>query len=250
MSSPRTAATDRASARRALPTAPIDDAVVVFSVPRDELAGRLPGSVLLIMMHGYGSHENDLVSLAPHLPAGIILASLRAPHLAPGPGQNAYSWYTVGEPGNPNTADADASARGVFAWLARLTAEFGQPARLGALGFSQGGAMALHLLRHAPVHILAAVNLSGFSIAGVAPGDAELATSRPRVFWGRDTQDPVIPASAVARTESWLATHATPDAHLYTGIQHGISGAELADVGRYLEETLLAGIDDASPAEA
>lgn len=239
-----------AATNTSLPTAVIEDSAVIFSVPRDELARRLPGSVLLIVMHGYGSHEGDLISLAPHLPEGIILASLRAPKIAPAPITNGFSWFTVGEPGNPNGADADVSARGVFAWLQRLTAEFGEPARLGALGFSQGGAMALHLLRHAPERILATVNLSGFAIAGATPGDAVLAASLPRVFWGRDAQDPIIPASAVARTEAWLSTHTTPDAHLYAGIQHSISGDELADVKRYLEETLLAGTGAESPSAA
>jgi phospholipase/carboxylesterase len=232
------------------PSAALDDAAVIFSVPRAELASRLPGSVLLIVMHGYGSHERDLISLAAHLPAGIILASLRAPK--PAPIANGYSWFTVGEPGNPDTADADASARGVFAWLDRLTTEFGVPGRIGALGFSQGGAMALHLLRHAPERILASVNLSGFAIAGDAPGDSVLVAGLPRVFWGRDVHDPVVPASAIDRTTTWLATHATTDAHLYAGIGHGISGDELADVTRYLDETLLAGLGDGagSPTEA
>ncbi len=229
---------DPATSTPSTPIAALDDDAVIFSVPRSELASRLPGGVLLIVMHGYGSNEGDLISLTPYLPAGLIIASLRAPNTAPI--ANGFSWFTVGEPGNPDPADADASARGVFAWLDRLCSAFGEPSRIGALGFSQGGAMALHLLRHAPDRILASVNLSGFSVSGEAPGDIALATRLPRVFWGRDAQDPIVPASAVDRTAAWLLAHSTPDAHLYEGIQHSINGDELADVTRYLEETLLA----------
>jgi len=227
------------------PTQPvIDDRAVVWSIPRDELAARIPGSRLLVIMHGYGSHEADLISLAPHLPGDIVCASLRAPLIAPAPIQNGFAWFQIGAPGNPEPSGVDAAARGVLAWLDDLTSSYGSPAAVSTLGFSQGGAMALQLLRHDPHRFASTVNLSGFSISGEAPADDELKDLRPRVFWGRDERDPIIPPSAVARTATWLETHATADARLYPGAGHGITGDEVSDVREFLEQTLLA----ASPA--
>ncbi|WP_244893187.1 alpha/beta hydrolase [Agreia bicolorata] len=217
----------------------IDDSAVMWSIPRDELATRLPGSPLLLIMHGYGSHEADLISLAPYLPGTIVCASLRAPLIAPAPIQNGFAWFQIGEPGNPEPAGVDAAARGVLAWLDGLATAYGAPAAVSALGFSQGGAMALQLVRHAPERFASSVNLSGFVVSGDAPADTALETLRPRVFWGRDERDPVIPPSAVARTATWLETHAEVDARLYPGAGHGIVGDEITAVREFLDQTLL-----------
>ncbi|KJC65318.1 hypothetical protein TZ00_05955 [Agreia bicolorata] len=211
----------------------------MWSIPRDELATRLPGSPLLVIMHGYGSHEADLISLAPYLPGTIVCASLRAPLIAPAPIQNGFAWFQIGEPGNPEPAGVDAAARGVLAWLDGLETAYGAPAAVSILGFSQGGAMALQLVRHAPERFASSVNLSGFVISGDAPADTALETLRPRVFWGRDERDPVIPPSAVARTATWLETHAEVDARLYPGAGHGIVGDEITAVREFLDQTLL-----------
>ena len=47
---------------------------------------------LLIMMHGYGSDENDLFSFASELPEELFIISVRAP-FSMQPYGNA--WYTI-----------------------------------------------------------------------------------------------------------------------------------------------------------
>ncbi|RFA11279.1 hypothetical protein B7R54_13585 [Subtercola boreus] len=185
-------------------------------------------------MHGYGSHENDLISLAPLLPEGTIAASLRAPLVAPQPVVDGYAWFTIGQPGNPHISGLDDAAASVLEWLDRVEAVYGTPPSVATLGFSQGGAMAVHLLRTAPERFVAAVNLSGFTVSGEAPGDQVLAEVLPPVFWGRDVADPIITAEAVARTEAWLPGHSTLTAKLYPGIRHGVSQEEIGDVALFL----------------
>ncbi|MEA9984595.1 MULTISPECIES: alpha/beta hydrolase [Subtercola] len=219
------------STRRAL----INDAVVVWSVSTEDLAAKLPTSPLVIIMHGYGSHENDLISLAPLLPEGTIAASLRAPLLAPHPVENGFAWFTIGEPGNPRIAGVDDATTAVLDWLDRVEATYGTPASISTLGFSQGGAMAVHLMRTAPERFTAAVNLSGFVVSGQVHGDRAMAELGPPVFWGRDVADPVITADAVARTEEWLPQHSSLTAKLYPGIQHGVSQEEITDVTEFLQ---------------
>lgn len=50
--------------------------VVEYTRPENERAG----THLVLMLHGYGSQEHDLLSLAAHLPQeGFTYASMRAP---------------------------------------------------------------------------------------------------------------------------------------------------------------------------
>ena len=205
----------------------LDPSVVVWSVPESSRVNELATRPLLVLLHGRGSHEQDLFSLASLLPTEFVLAALRAPlQLAAG----SYSWFPVGDPGMPNIAAADSAVAALLAWLDSLP----PTTSVTLLGFSQGGAMAVHAIRHAPERFVAVVNLAGFVIPGEAPADHALLGLVPPVFWGRDPADPVIPADAIARTAEWLPSHSTLTQQHYDHIGHSISREELADVNEFL----------------
>ncbi|MCS5732539.1 alpha/beta hydrolase [Herbiconiux daphne] len=216
----------------------IDDSAVVWSVDASELSERLAVEPLVVVMHGRGSHENDLAGLFPSLPEGVVYASLRAPLPGAPFGMGGWTWFPPGEPSNPTPSTATAAASAVLGWLDRIEAEFGAPPAVAVMGFSQGGVMSIQLMRLAPHRFAAAVNLSGFSASGEEPGDAVLAELRPPLFWGRDTEDPVIALSGVERTEAFVAGHFDTSAHLYAGVGHSISLEELGDVSAFLRRVL------------
>ncbi|BDI23942.1 alpha/beta hydrolase [Herbiconiux sp. L3-i23] len=201
----------------------VDARAVIWSAKPTELADR----PLLVLLHGVGSHEGDLFGLAPHLPLQPVIASLRA--LAPyGAG---WSWYELGTPGDPKSDGVDAAAAAVLDWLDSLGPA---PTSVGLMGFSQGAAVSLQALRHAPERFDFVVQLSGYVTSGELEGDARLAELRPPVFWGRGTDDEIIPAEAVARTEEWLPGHSDLDRRIYEDLPHAVSQAELADVIGFL----------------
>jgi len=202
---------------------PIDAAAVLWSASGPDQVDR----PLLIIMHGYGSHEGDLFSLAPQLPLEPVIAALRAPL----PVGDGWAWFPITEPGSPDTRAVQRAVTAVLDWLDALPQ---QPTSVGLLGFSQGGAMAVELLRAAPERFAFAVNLSGFIATGASTGDAQLAEQPIPVFWGRGTADGVIPASAIARTQGWLPAHSALTERIYEGLPHSISQAELADVVSFL----------------
>ena len=94
--------------------------------------------------------------------------------------------------------------------------------------------MALELLRRAPDRFAFAVSIAGFALPGVRDGDERMSQLAPPVFWGRGTDDEVIPAASVARTQAWLPEHADLDARIYEGLGHSVSERELADVTAFL----------------
>ena len=220
-------------------TPPIDSSVVRWSVPRNEVASALADRPLLIMMHGYGSNEGDLFSLAQFLPSEFVVASLRGQSPS-GPG---FSWFHITPDPVTGMIDRDihevnSSTVSLLAWIDDLEAEVGELPRIAVLGFSQGGVMALQLLRHSPERFTAGIVLAGFAVddetqAGIER-DARLAAVLPPVFWARDPHDPVIHQDLVAFTRKWLPEHSTLDARLYSNVGHSISVEEIEDVAGFL----------------
>ncbi|MET0590049.1 MAG: alpha/beta fold hydrolase [Naasia sp.] len=201
----------------------LDERAIIWSARREELAER----PLLVLLHGVGSNEGDLFSLSPSLPLTPVIASLRAPD----PYGQGFSWYPLQAPGRPRSEDVDAAAHAVLTWLESLDP---QPEHVALLGFSQGAAVALQTLRHAPDRFDFVVQLAGYVTDGDAPGDERLRELRPPVFWGRGTADYVIPPEAVAHTDGWLPAHSTLDRRVYEDLPHAVSQTELADVVAFM----------------
>ncbi|CAN5379815.1 dienelactone hydrolase family protein [soil metagenome] len=203
----------------------LDTSAILWSAPERERAGR----PLLVLLHGYGSHEGDLFGMSPGLPLGPVVASLRAPIAENG----GWAWWSRADSpsGDPRSDRVDAAAGAVIEWLDSL-----EYTSVSLVGFSQGAALALQLLRHAPGRFTATVAIAGFVASGPHPGDAELAVSKPAVFWGRGTDDRVIPAEAVARTAIWLPEHADATIRIYEDLGHAISAPMLIDFVTFLRE--------------
>jgi phospholipase/carboxylesterase len=196
---------------------------VQWSAPERERAGR----PLLVLLHGYASHEGDLFQLSPRLPLEPVIASVRAPLAANG----GWAWFTFTDRGlaEPALDDVDAAATALLDWLDTL-----EYTSVSLLGFSQGAVTSLQALRLQPERFTAIAALSGFVAAGDSAGDARLAELRPPVFWGRGTLDRVIPAAAIDRTEDWLPSHSTADIRIYENLGHSLSTDELTDISAFL----------------
>jgi phospholipase/carboxylesterase len=185
-----------------------------------------------LLLHGYGSNERDLAGLVPMLGLQLPWASLRAP-LPAGPGT---AWFEITTPGSPDAEPVEAATAAIWTWVDE---HLDATTRVVPIGFSQGGLMATQLLRTRPERVLAPVVLGGFVLGAPQPADAELAASRPAVFWGRGADDRVIAPHAIVRTSEWLPAHSTLTERVYPGLAHGIDARELADVREFLTRSLV-----------
>ena len=79
------------------------------------------------------------------------------------------------------------------------------------IGFSQGGLLAIHLLRVHPERYAATISLSGFlapgTVAGTAPADDRVAELNIPTFFGYGKNDTVIPMPELFATAAWLDEH-------------------------------------------
>lgn len=207
----------------------IDDTATVRTPPEQD-------GPLLVVLHGYGANERDLAPLLGYLGHRSGAAFLRAP-LALGP--RAWAWFPISL--DPATATLDADRGEVEAASAHLLAWLDAHAdgrEVVLLGFSQGGALALHLARTHPERVRAVVALSAFV---VGPGDAALtatdeafAAHRLPVFFGHGDADVVVPLRLTEATSRWLAAHTALTERSYPGLPHAVDGRELADVRTFL----------------
>lgn len=171
-----------------------------------------------------------MFSFSRSLPLEPVIASVRAP-LRAGPG---YTWFPPDDASSGERFDSIAAATaGLLDWLDSTVS-----AGVGLLGFSQGGAMSLEMLRERPDRFDYVAPLSGFVFPSEHAGDARLAERRPPVFWGRGTNDEVIPSSLIEHTQQWLPQHSTLTAGIYEGLGHGVSDGELAELSAFIREHL------------
>lgn len=180
------------------------------------------------MMHGYGSNERDLPSLAPFLPAQLPWVSLRAPIAM---GYGGYAWFHLPDGDWLRQGPIEDATAQVWEWI---DTNVGADAPIAALGFSQGGLMASQLLRTRPDRVTDTVILAGFVLETPQPGDTALAASRPPVFWGRGAADAVIPTEHIASAQDFLSTHTTLEERVYPGLAHSITAEEMAHAREYL----------------
>jgi phospholipase/carboxylesterase len=176
---------------------PIDDDAVVWSHPE----GARDGRPLVLFLHGYGGHESDWAAWFTHLPRGTVGASLRAPMRV----SAGWAWSDLDQPGMTHSRirqELSAAARGVRTWVERQHAR-----RVALVGWSQGGALAVHLLRQQPDRFVAAAVVAGL-VADTKP-HAGVRALRPPVWYGIGGRDDVIPPAMAARSRRWLSEHTT-----------------------------------------
>ena len=72
-----------------------------FGVPVVATHGETdPSAPLVVLLHGRGSNEHEILTLAPHLPTGVAYHAVRAP-ITEGAG---YAWFAnrgIGRPVAP-----------------------------------------------------------------------------------------------------------------------------------------------------
>ncbi len=236
----------------------IDDDVVLWTVNGNQATAEdavvaLRKQPLLVLMHGFGSFEGDLIGLAPHLPQGFVLAAPRAPLVVPPPIVSGFAWWPLPfspqglpikqpDPEQFQGSGPHTAAVAVLEWLdtldARVRGGDNGPGlgTVALMGFSQGGCMVTSLLRMRPERFACGVNCSGFVAPGSFDGDAQLAELRPPMFWGRDEEDPIIDEHRIALTQAWAPEHTALEAKLYSGILHGIGADEMIDIHAFLEQ--------------
>lgn len=195
------------------------------------------GATLVVLLHGRGSDEQDLLGLAGHLPQGTLLVAPRAPFPgAPwgyGPG---WAWYRYQGEDRPEPESFEQSQRELAELLQALPGELPvRPGRVVLGGFSQGGTMSLGYALRNPGAVDGVLNFSGFLPSHPTVRPAPDSVRGTRFWWGHGRADPNIPFALAERGRAaLLGAGADLAAHDYA-IGHWIAPEELQDAVGWMQ---------------
>ncbi|MFC4070396.1 alpha/beta hydrolase [Actinoplanes subglobosus] len=188
---------------------------------------------LVVLLHGRGSDEREIMTLAAHLPPDFEYTAVRAP-IAEGGG---YAWFANRGIGRPVAE----SLRATIDWFrAQLDAPADRPVYL--IGFSGGAAFAGGLILDDPERFAGAAVLYG-----TMPFDAGLPTTPGRlsglpVFVAQGDHDTVIPRELLDRTWTYLREESGAITTVRRDpVGHGIAPEALAALGEWLVTSRNAG---------
>ncbi|WP_406830601.1 serine esterase [Pedococcus sp. KACC 23699] len=200
-----------------------------------------PTAPLVVLLHGRGSTEREILSLAPHLPPALAYAAVRAP-IAEGGG---FAWFANRGIGRPVANSIAATMDWFRGWLDEVAPE-GRPVFL--VGFSGGAALAGGLVLSDPSRYAGAAILYG-----TLPFDAGIRLEPGRlsnlpVFVAQGDADQVIPRELLDRTWDYLLDESgAPTVARRDPSGHGITSNTLHGLSDWLADRV-AHVSVAAPA--
>lgn len=203
----------------------------------------------VIWLHGLGADGHDFEPIVPYLGLSpktgvrfIFPHALRRPVTING-GMVMRAWYDIIEISASRGQD-EAGIRHSADKVRELIGyeiSRGVPAsRIILAGFSQGGAMALHVGLRYEQKLAGIMALSAYLLFPERL-EAELspANAKTPVFVGHGTQDPVVPLFLGQGVRSALQAGGWPvEWHTYP-IPHSVSQPEIEDIGRWMQQRLV-----------
>jgi phospholipase/carboxylesterase len=202
----------------------------------------------IIWMHGLGADGHDFEPLVPELAIGGMPA-LRFvfPHAPVRPvtinnGYQMRAWYdiiAIDRRAREDGAGITASATQIGALILAENARGVATNRIVLAGFSQGGAMALHIATRRAEKFAGVIALSCYlPLAREFATDRDAANFTTPIYMAHGTQDPVVPFALGDESRRILeATGFRVEWHSYP-MPHSLCEQEVADIRAYLGQVL------------
>lgn len=195
-------------------------------------------SPLLLLLHGYGSNEEDLFSFAEHLPAEYLIISARAPYPLP-PYGNA--WYAITFDSDMNKFSDDAQAVESRDLIAKFIDELieNYPVdknRVSLIGFSQGAILSYAVALTYPEKIERVLALSGYVNTDIIGNINKEKISKLRFFISHGSVDQVIPVEWARKAPEYLKNLGLEAEYHEYPVGHGVAPQNFYDLMAWLEK--------------
>ncbi len=191
----------------------------------------------LILLHGYGSNEEDLFSFANEFPDHYYVVSVRAPYDMH---YGSYAWYAINFDADENkfsdVEQAKTSRDLVANFIDDLVIKYAiDMENVSLIGFSQGCILSYAVALSYPEKIKRVVAMSGYLNPEMLQKDyLKNNLSNLNVFSSHGTVDQVVPVEWGRRAKSFLDNLGIENVYKEYPIGHGISPQNFYDFKEWL----------------
>lgn len=192
---------------------------------------------LIILIHGYGSNEEDLFSFAPELPENAFIVSVQAPYQVPPYG---FAWYAISFDADMNKFSDDTQAvksRDLLVqFIDELCTKYPIDQKdVNLIGFSQGAILSYALAVTYPEKVNKVVALSGYFNADIMQPKADLTVyDHLKIFGSHGTVDQVIPVEWARKSADLLKPYAISFQYKEYPVGHGVAPQNFYDLKAFL----------------
>jgi len=196
---------------------------------------------VLILLHGYGSNEQDLFSFANELPDELLIISARAPlSMAYG----GYAWYTIHFDNTDgkfsDTREALKSKEIISVFIDEVSENFEVDAKkVFLLGFSQGTILSYAVALSYPEKVQYVIGLSGYINHELLPEILNAANYQNlEVYSSHGTVDQVIPVDWAQKTKPFLDKLAIKNSYEEYTVGHGVAPQNFYSLKQWIEKRI------------
>ena len=200
---------------------------------------KLEKNPLLLLLHGYGSNEEDLFSFATELPDNYYIISAQAPYPLM---YGSYGWYAINFDADENKfsdlIQAKSSRDLIVGFIDELISKYAiDAADVTLIGFSQGTILSYAVALSYPEKIRRVVAMSGYlNLEMVADNYEKNDFSNLKVFASHGVVDQVIPVDWARKAKPILDTLGIESVYKEYPIGHGVSPQNFYDFRNWLEK--------------
>ncbi|MDX2128024.1 MAG: hypothetical protein SFU91_03205 [Chloroherpetonaceae bacterium] len=196
---------------------------------------------LLLLLHGYGSNEEDLFGMLQSFDERFLVMSLRAPFEIE---QGSYFWfpYKILSDGGIQFDEKAAlhSGNKVLGMIDFAIEKYGiDPDRVFAMGFSQGASLSLGAMLMSPKHFMGIIAMSGGGLRpSMIPSEKNESYNHLRVMLTHGIFDTLLPIHHGRQSEKELRRLPLDLTYREYSMGHEVSSESLADITQWMSHSL------------
>ena len=192
---------------------------------------------LLLLLHGYGSNEEDLFSFANELPQDHYVISVRAPYdLQP----YGHAWYAIHFDADENkfsdNVQAKQSVEIIASFIDEIVKQYPIDTKnVSLIGFSQGAILSYATALTYPEKVTKVVALSGYFNQEIMPKEIDKnAISHLKFFVSHGSVDQVIPVDWARKAKPALENLGLDVVYNEYPVGHGVAPQNFFDFKNWL----------------
>lgn len=195
---------------------------------------------LLLLLHGYGSNEQDLFSFSSELPDEYYVISARAPYDLQ---YGSYAWYAINFDADENKFSDHNQAIQSRDLISNFIDELIQnypidPKQVTLLGFSQGTILSYSVALSYPEKVQRVVALSGYLNEEIIVENYKNNDfSNLKMFVSHGSVDQVIPVDWAKKAPGILDSLNIPNEFIEYQVGHGVAPQNFFDLKNWLQKT-------------